>query len=74
VSFVVDYANSDSDRDILITQLYNALSVYFLSGKIVKTNIDEWHSLSEQIGNANTNNFKSFSVMPSGDDLLVFFL
>lgn len=74
VNFIVEYANSDSVLEAFILQLNNTLNVMLLSGKIVKTNIDEWQSFSEQINKANTNNYKSFSVLPSGDDLLVFFL
>jgi hypothetical protein len=43
------------------------------SGKVAKTSISEWMNFTNNLANDNAQ-FKAFSVVKDGDDLLVFFL
>jgi hypothetical protein len=85
---IVDFI--DENTDTYLNFLYNFLidnnSLYefileiqqikdyiLLTGKILKTSISEWEDFSLELEKQNAQ-FRSFSIVKEGDDILVFFL
>jgi hypothetical protein len=85
---IVDYI--DENTDLYLSFLYNFLinnnlifdfvieiekipDYILISGKILKTSISEWKNFSIELEQKNAQ-FKSFSIIKEGDDILVFFL
>jgi hypothetical protein len=60
--------------NLIVEKSLNAPTVFSLtdiSGKIAKTNIKDWEDFAKKTKNAQ---FRGFSVLKEGDDLLIFFL
>jgi hypothetical protein len=85
---IVDYI--DENTDIYLNFLYNFLfknnlifsfvekimkipDYVLLSGRVLKTSINDWQNFSEEIEKQN-GQFRSFSTIKDGNDILVFFL
>jgi hypothetical protein len=63
-------------NDLFVTfiEYLNSIPIYKdYSGKIAKTSISEWSNFTNNLINDNAQ-FRSFSLIKDGDDLLVFFI
>ena len=70
--FLYNYAVQNNIEPLIESFMITALDTSVnLSGKIAKTKMSDWFTFSAKIADTN---FRSFSTILSGDDVLVFFI